>query len=331
MKPATLALKMLAARERDVHRTLSAILAAALMTACLQSPEAAPPRPAEPAALMSWGDLTRLPRPEASRQIRWGEGATDVADLWLPEGAGPHPVAVMVHGGCWQKSIADRKLMDWMADGLRRQGWAVWNIEYRGVDEPGGGYPGTFLDVARAADALSAQAEAFDLDLARVTGIGHSAGGHLILWLAARARLSPASPLHAGDPLVFRGVVVSGGLADLEASRPVTLPSCLDAVYDRLTGPPAPERPDPLSDTSPAELLPVGVPFVSVNGSEDRIAPPLLGEALTRKAVAAGDRARLIIVPATGHVELVAPGTAAFDLQAGVLGSFIGKAPAQTP
>lgn len=278
-----------------------------------------------PADLMGWSDLTSLPRPSASHAIRWGEGATDVVDLWLPDGAGPHPVVVMVHGGCWQKSIADRNLMDWMADGLRRRGWAVWNIEYRGVDEPGGGYPGTYLDVSGAADALALSAAEHDLDLGRVTGIGHSAGGHLILWLAGRERLPEGSPLHVSDPLKFQGVVVSGGLADLEASRPVTQPGCLDSVYDQLVGEASARRPDPLSDTSPARLLPIGVPFLSVNGDQDRIAPAMLGDALTRKAEAAGDRAALIVVADTGHVELVAPGTEAFEIQADVLAGFIGK------
>lgn len=307
------------------------VIAAALaLAACSPAREEAaslppPPESAEvaPAKIMSWGDLTSLPRPAASAQIRWGEGATDVVDLWLPDGAGPHPVVVMVHGGCWQKSIADRTLMDWMADGLRNEGWAVWNIEYRGVDEPGGGYPGTYLDVSAATDAITLHAAEYNLDLSRVTGLGHSAGGHLVLWLAARSKLPDDSPLSVSDPLAFRGVVVSGGLADLEASRPVTLPSCLDAVYDQVTGPPSPERPDPLSDTSPARLLPIGVPFISVNGAEDRIAPPLLGDALTRKAEAAGDQTSLIVVPASGHVELVSPGTEAFRLQAEVLRSFV--------
>ncbi|MBA4339685.1 MAG: alpha/beta hydrolase [Hyphomonas sp.] len=278
---------------------------------------------AEPAKLMTWDDLSALPRPVASHTIRWGEGVTDEVDLWLPEEAGPHPVVVMVHGGCWQKSIADKNLMDWMADGLRQQGWAVWNIEYRGVDEPGGGYPGTFLDAGAATDQLREHAAEYNLDVSRVTGIGHSAGGHLILWLAARSKLPEDSPLRVSDPLQFQGVVVSGGLADLEASRPVTAPGCLDAIYDQLTGPASPERPDPLSDTSPARLFPVGVAFVSVNGSEDRIAPPMLGDALTRKAEAAGDSASLVVVPASGHVELVSPGTQAFDIQSQILSDFI--------
>ncbi|MCU0731157.1 MAG: alpha/beta hydrolase [Hyphomonas sp.] len=311
-------------------KSIVAISALTLAGACTPAQqEAAVPEPAvtEPVKIMTWADLAARPQPTPSVEVKWGEGETDIADIWLPEGRGPHPVVVMVHGGCWQKSIADRTLMNPMADALRNQGWAVWNIEYRGVDEPGGGYPGTYLDVGAAADELIERADAWNLDLGRVTGIGHSAGGHLVLWLAARSRLPDSSPLSVSNPLRFRGVVVSGGLADLEASRPVTAPTCLDAVYDQLTGLPSPERPDPLADTSPARLLPIGVPFVSVNGSEDRIAPPLLGDGLTRKAEAAGDSASLVVVPASGHVELVTPGTQAFDIQSQILSDFIaGKA-----
>lgn len=311
-------------------KSIVAISALTLAGACTPAQqEADVPEPAvtEPVKIMTWADLAARPQPTPSVEVKWGEGETDIADIWLPEGRGPHPVVVMVHGGCWQKSIADRTLMNPMADALRNQGWAVWNIEYRGVDEPGGGYPGTYLDVGAAADELIERADAWNLDLGRVTGIGHSAGGHLVLWLAARSRLPDSSPLSVSNPLRFRGVVVSGGLADLEASRPVTAPTCLDAVYDQLTGLPSPERPDPLADTSPARLLPIGVPFVSVNGSEDRIAPPLLGDGLTRKAEAAGDSASLVVVPASGHVELVTPGTQAFDIQSQILSDFIaGKA-----
>ena len=279
--------------------------------------------PMDKSPLMTWPDLLVFERPIGAETIRWGEGATDIADLWVPAGEGPHPVVIMVHGGCWQKSIADRTLMDWMAHGLAERGWAVWNIEYRGVDEVGGGYPGTFLDVSAATDALAQYAPHYNLDLSRVTGIGHSAGGHLILWLAARGKLPEDNALKPTSPLAFRGVVVSGGLADLEASRPVTLGSCLDAIYEPLIGRASADRPDPLADTSPARLLPIGVPFVSVNGDQDRIAPPLLAEALTEKAVAAGDAAEIVIVPQTGHVELVTPDTEAFRVQADALERFI--------
>ena len=105
--------------------------------------------------------------------------------------------------------------MDWAAEDLRRRGFAVWNIDYRGVDRPGGGYPGTFLDVAAAADALAGHARELHLDTRRVVAVGHSAGGHLALWLAGRRHLPRSSPL-TDATIRFAGVVSLGGLPDLE-------------------------------------------------------------------------------------------------------------------
>ena len=106
--------------------------------------------------------------------------------------------------------------MDWAAADLQRRGIAVWNIDYRGVDRPGGGYPGTFLDAAAAADALAAHARALHLDTRRVVAVGHSAGGHLALWLAGRRHIPASSPLHSAHPLPIASVVSLGGLPDLE-------------------------------------------------------------------------------------------------------------------
>ena len=155
-------------------------------------------------APLTWYDLTRRPRPAADVTVAYGADALQKVDVWVPRGAGPHPVVVMVHGGCWQTSIADRRLMDWVAGDLRDAGVAVWNNDYRGVDRDGGGYPGTFRDVAQAADALRDHAARYHLNIRRVVAIGHSAGGHLALWLAGRARLDewgarPAAELHLDD------------------------------------------------------------------------------------------------------------------------------------
>lgn len=283
------------------------------------SPAPATVAPDVPARLMTWNDLLGRAPVTPTHSIQWGEGATDIADLWLPDGAGPHPVVLMVHGGCWQKEIADRTLMNWAAEDLRKRGLAVWNIEYRGVDEEGGGYPGTFMDVARAADALRTQAGVYNLDINRVAAFGHSAGGHLALWLAARGNLPARSPLRMDDPLKLVGVVNSGGLADLAASRGVTQRSCLDSIFENLVGQSSPTRANVLSDTSPAEMLPLRIPQVSINGHDDRIAPPALGSGWARKARAAGDEARAEIVMDTGHVELVSPGTKAWEIEAAVL------------
>jgi len=287
-------------------------------------PAADQPRYAPPARIMTWEDLQSRPKLTPTQTVVWGEGATDVADLWLPDRAGPHPVVLMVHGGCWQKAIADRSLMNGAADDLRKRGMAVWNIEYRGVDETGGGYPGTFSDVARAADALRAHAATYNLDLGRVAVFGHSAGGHLALWLAGRARLPATSPLRIDPPLPIVGVVNSGGLADLADSLGVTDRSCLADIYNKLVGEISPIRADVLSDTSPANLLPLRVPQVSVNGHRDRIAPPVLGETWARKARAAGDDASVEVVLDTGHVELIAPGSKAWEFQAAALARMLG-------
>src|SRR5581483_2347921 len=120
------------------------------------APLAAPAASAQ--ALMTWQDLMRAPLPHASRKIAYGAGPGQFAELWLPERPGPHPVVLMAHGGCWQAKIASLQIMNYIAEDLRRRGIAVWNIEYRGVDQSGGGYPGTFVDVANAADALRAAA-----------------------------------------------------------------------------------------------------------------------------------------------------------------------------
>ncbi|MEM1379987.1 MAG: alpha/beta hydrolase [Pseudomonadota bacterium] len=264
---------------------------------------------------MSWPDLTDRPLPNPTETVRYREGEAGVVDVWLPDGPGPHPVVIMVHGGCWQKSIADRTLMNYAAEDLRQRGLAVWNIEYRGVDEPGGGYPGTFLDVAAAIDLLYDAPERFNLSTRHVLAFGHSAGGHLAVWAASRRNLPEDSALSTGRPFPIDVVINAGGLADLEVSAPVTQPSCLANILPDLVG----DRDDPYGDTSPAELLPPMAIVYNVNGTLDRIAPPVLGEAFTNLVNTAGGTSTFRPIEGAGHVELIAPGTGAFDVQARIL------------
>ena len=268
---------------------------------------------------MSWSDLTTRELPQPQSTHAYGDDAAQVADLWLPEGTGPFPVVLMIHGGCWQKAIADRTLMNYAAEDFRQRGMAVWNIEYRGVDEAGGGYPGTFLDVRAATEKLFELGPSLNLNTEQIAAFGHSAGGHLAAWVASQSNIPAASEIGPAAPFPVSAVVISGGLADLEASAPVTLESCLASIQDDLTGAPSGDRPNVFADTSVSELLPASARLISVNGERDRIAPPELGQALAEKVEAAGGEGQFVVVPDTGHVELIAPGTAAFDVQAALL------------
>src|SRR3712207_1248876 len=174
----------------DSPRLLALVTALALAACSVNSPTPTPAPTAAPTALMKWPDLLERPRPEPSATIEYGDQGMQRVDLWLPTGKGPHPTVLMVHGGCWTTNIADRRIMNWIADDLRKRGIAVWNIDYRGVDRTGGGYPGTFADAAAAADSLRRHASEHRLDISPLVAVGHSAGGHLALWLAARR--SPA-------------------------------------------------------------------------------------------------------------------------------------------
>ena len=289
-----------------------AILALAAISAAISTPVIAQtPAPAKP-SLLTWPGLTKRPKPVPDATIDYGSDQMQKVDVWLPKGKGPFPVVVMVHGGCWTTSIADRSLMNWIADDLRNSGVAVWNIDYRGVDRSGGGYPGTFADAANATDQLAVNAKKFNLDTRHVVAIGHSAGGHLALWLAGRPKLPATSPLHAANPLRIDRVISLGGLPDLEATAASPENGCGVEVVAQLVGKPTPQHPDVYADTSIPRLLPLGVRQDLVNGREDRIIPFAMATDYVAKAVAAGDVATLHTIPATGHVELIAPETPAW-------------------
>jgi len=275
----------------------------AALAACTMSGDATPAN-AQAGRLMSWPDLLERPRPVPTATISYGSDPLQVVDVWVPDGNGPHRTILMVHGGCWQTGIADRTIMNWIADDLRRRGFAVWNIDYRGVDR-GGGYPGTFEDVAAAADALRSHAARFNLDTGMIVATGHSAGGHLALWLAGRPRLPAGSPLKTASPLPVHEVVSLGGLPDLEEAARAPGSGCGTDVIARISG-------GRFAETSVPRLAPLGIPQMLINGNQDRIIPTAYAEGYAVPMRAAGDSVRVRMIDATGHVELIAPDTAAW-------------------
>lgn len=253
---------------------------------------------------VSYEELLARTPPRADARIAYGSGSLQFGDLYLPTGRGPYPVIVLIHGGCWLAELPGLELVAPMAGGLRERGFAVWSIEYRRLGHEGGGYPGTFEDVAKAVDELRTLAPRYHLDLRRVVAVGHSAGGHLALWAAARRRLPPTSALYVRDPLALRGAVSLAGIDDLQAYRASGSDACGGpSTIDRLVG----HRADGFADTSPARLLPLGVPQAIVSGSHDGIVAARFGHDYARKAGAAGDPIDDIEIPGAGHFDLIDP------------------------
>jgi len=257
---------------------------------------------------LTWASLRARPRPQPTRIVTYGPDPLQYAQLWLPQGPGPYPVVVLIHGGCWTTSIADLTYFNYAAEDLRQRGLAVWSVEYRGVDKPGGGYPGTFQDVSTALQRLAQEAPAAKLSLERLIVAGHSAGGHLALWVAGQHKIAADSPLYIEHPIKIAAVVDIAGIPNLKTD---THTACGADVIRQLTGAPTPTRPDVYADTSPAALLPLGVRQVVIHGVEDDTVAPAIGEAYAAAASAAGDSVLVVLTPGD-HVDEVAPGQAAW-------------------
>ncbi len=261
--------------------------------------------------VMSYAEFQRLPQPAAPRLIAYGPDGLQQVELWKPPGQRLFPVVILIHGGCWQTNIAKADVMHRLAEALVDRGVAVWNVEYRGVDVPGGGYPGTFGDIAAAADLLGERGKALGLDTRRVIAMGHSAGGQLALWLAGRHNIARGSRLWSAHPLPVQGVVSLGGLPDLRAARSEAADACGVDTVDRLIGAPTPTHSHPFADTSPVSLLPLGVSQILISGEADVIAPPHFAESYAGKVRRKGDAIVVVTLANQGHFELITPGTPA--------------------
>ena len=262
------------------------------------------PDTAKTAKLMTPQDLASLPTQPPDQHIAYGTDSSQYGELRVPTGPGPHPVVVLVHGGCFKAAYAQASYFGQMGDALEAKGIATWNIEYRRLGEPGSGWPGTYLDVAHGVDHLRAIASRYQLDLRRVVIVGHSAGGHLAMWAAARSRVPKGSAIYVANPLPVRGVVDLAGPLDMTAHIREYEGLCGDSVITTLLGGTPAAVPDRYAQASPMALLPLGVPQVIAIGTYEDFVPRELVDAYVGAATKAGDSVRTLVFPGAGHFEI---------------------------
>lgn len=292
---------------RNALYLVTVVVLVGSMTVCAKGAIPARNTAARPASLMSPFDLQALPSRPPDYRVVYGEDSSQYGELRIPAGSGPHPVAVLIHGGCFKAAYASTRDLAPMADALKELGIATWSIEYRRLGQPGGGWPGTYLDVGRAVDHLRTLAGPNALDLRRAVIVGHSAGGHLAMWAAARAKVPKNSSLFVADPLPVRGVVNLAGPLDLTANISGYEGLCRDSVITTLLGGTPGTVPERYAQASPIKLLPLGIPQVLVIGEHEDFVPRSLAEVYVRAAAQAGDSLRLIIIPRVGHFEIASP------------------------
>jgi acetyl esterase/lipase len=219
-------------------------------------------------------EILNDPPPPPGERLVYGPEPLQFGDLRVPAPPGPHPLVIVLHGGAW-KSTFNLIHAGHMSIALRDEGFATFNVEYRRVGDPGGGWPGSFEDVVRAVDfALTIRG----VDRERVVIAGHSAGGHLAL-LAASERKLPVIPMAAGSDIEDWQSVASHAFVG-DGSR---------------------------ADANPRRRIPLGVRQIFVHGTDDDQVPYRLAPAFVEAARAAGDDADLVTLDGAGHFDMIDP------------------------
>ncbi|MEU6094519.1 alpha/beta hydrolase [Streptomyces sp. NPDC047079] len=292
--------------------------------------DAAPRDPAEPDDASAAEEASAFSHPpvEPDATAAYGDHPDQVIDFYAPReadpaepAAGAAPLVVVLHGGAWRAPY-DRRHITPFADFLARRGFAVANVEYRrgslipsqadGTEGTGGGtgpvagrWPDTFDDVASALDALPALVREVlpQADPRRTVITGHSAGGHLALWAAARHVLPPDAPWRTDRPAPLRGVVALAPIADFHIADKLEV--CGGAAAQLLGGPSVFAERRPYAD--PALLLPTGIATTLVQGRTDIVVPQAVAESYAEAAAKAGEVVGLTLLEDVGHFPLIDP------------------------
>ena len=271
-------------------------------------------------SLMTRDDLLAMEPVPASERIRYGDLEDQWIDIYRPvAGREPAPTAILLHGGCWRDTVP-ATYFGAMARALSEHGITACNVEYRRLAS-GGGWPTTCVDVATAVDLLLDRADSLGVDAERVALVGHSAGGHLALWSAARHHLPSDAPGARRTPLPLTGVLALAAMPDLTAAHARGI--CQDAVSAFLGNAPE-DVPEALALASPAELPPTEAPHLHLVGELDHVVPFGYVRAAATRMRAAGQDTRVVLLPGSGHMEPAVPGTGPWAEVLGALETWLG-------
>jgi len=233
-------------------------------------------------------------QPPANARLHYGDDQFQFGDLRVPEGTGPFPAAMFVHGGFWRARY-DLEHAGLLCAALTKSGFLTLNIEYRRVGNPGGGWPGSFEDVTAGYQFLRQLAGKYPIDPKHILVIGHSAGGQLALALAA----------HYNS---IRAAVSLAGVLNLRRAWELHLSH--DAVAEFLGGPPA-LVPEHYDEASPAELE-IRRKQLIVHGVRDQTVPVEMSRDYVKQKRAKREEITFLELPSSGHYELIDPDSSAF-------------------
>lgn len=283
---------------RLAHRFLPILLLAAACAPATPAPEEAPPTVQPNNATYGTDANLAASRPDAI--LRYADHSRGFAELRLPQGKGPFPLAVIYHGGCWKTGIASQAYMAPLATRWQQLGVATLNVDYREVGD-GGGWPGSFADWAASARLIDEVAARYPIDRARVTLVGHSAGALPAQWLAAAQ--GEDGPLGARAPLNARSAIVLDGQGDVGAERAAFDALCQFSAVDPFMGAAPDAAPERYAALSPERSAPRLAELLFVQA---RLPAPA---AATQAALASGG-ARVTVRQNTGasHFSIITPG-----------------------
>lgn len=241
-------------------------------------------------------DILTVKPPAADQRLTYGRDPNQFIDVRFPASQQAIPVVFFIHGGYWRARY-DLTYAGHLCQALKKVGIATWNVEYRRVGNPSGGWPGTFEDIRSAyrmmVETQSARNSSPVFDLSRVVVAGHSAGGQLALCLAAHEKS-------------VRRVISLAGVLDLRRAWELHLSN--DAVVEFLGGTPK-DVPEHYREASPAEQSIPHARQLIIHGTVDDAVPYEISRSYAERKKKDGEQIEMLTLPDEGHFGIMDPGS----------------------